>query len=82
MSILEIVSGVVLILAAVAIVALVLLQEPKGRGLSGAITGGAADNFGGRASTNQAKAASLTKVVAIVFAVVCLAVSIISARLV
>lgn len=81
MSMIEIVSGAVLILAAVIIIAFVLLQDPKGRGLSGAIMGGSADMMGARGATNEAKMANLTKVFGVIFAVVCLAVCIISGRL-
>ena len=40
MGVLEIVSGVLLILCSLAILVMVLLQDSKGRGLSGVIGGG------------------------------------------
>ena len=40
MSVLEIVSGVILIFASIAIILMVLFQDSKGSGLSGAIGGG------------------------------------------
>ena len=40
MTILEIISGVLLILCSIAIIVMVLFQESKGNGLSGAIAGG------------------------------------------
>lgn len=81
MTMIEIVSGAILVLAAVIIIAFVLLQEPKGRGLSGAIMGGSADMMGARSASNEAKMANLTKVFGVIFAVVCLAVCVVSSRL-
>lgn len=81
MTVMEIVSGCILILAAIIITVFVLLQEPKGRGLSGAIMGGSAEMMGARGNTNEAKMANLTKVFGVIFAVVCLAVCIVSTRL-
>ena len=40
MGVLEIISGVLLILCSIAIIVMVLFQESKGNGLSGAIAGG------------------------------------------
>lgn len=40
MSVLEIFAGIVLILCCIIIIAMVLVQEPKGQGLSSVISGG------------------------------------------
>ena len=76
MNIMEIICGIVLILVAVGIIALTTMQENKGKGLSGAIMGGA-----GRTRSNEAKMAEMTKILGIVFVVVTLLVSVISVRL-
>ena len=81
MSVPEIVCGVILLLSAVAIIFLTLSQQPKGRGLSGAIMGDAGQMAAGRSRTNDAKLARYTKVLGVVFCVVTLAVSIIAVRL-
>ena len=51
MTILEIISGVLLILASIAIVILVLLQDSKGNGLAGVIGGGEMMMMDGRSRT-------------------------------
>lgn len=81
MSVLEIVCGAILLLCAVAIIYLTLAQQPKGRGLSGAIMGDAGQMAAGRGNTNDAKMAKATKIAGIVFCVVTLVVSIISVRM-
>ncbi len=70
----EIVIGIILILASVFLIAAVLMQEGKGRGLSGAISGGSSDTFLGKsgAATMQKKLSRLTTIVAIVFVVLVL----------
>ena len=78
MSTIEIISGVVLILAAIAIVLLTLAQESKGRGLSGAIMGEGGMMEAGRTRGRDVKLAKATRLVSIVFFVVVVAVSILS----
>ncbi|MBU3805827.1 MAG: preprotein translocase subunit SecG [Candidatus Fournierella pullistercoris] len=78
MSIIEIISGVVLILAAIAIILLTLAQESKGRGLSGAIMGEGGMMEAGRTRGRDVKLAQATRVVSIVFFLVVIAVSILS----
>ena len=74
----EIVFGVVLIILAIALVALVLLQEGNSQGLSGAIAGGADTFFGkNKGRTLEAKLVKLTKIVGIAFFVLALAAKII-----
>ena len=73
MSIIEIISGVVLILAAIVIVFLTLSQESKGRGQSGAIAGEGGMMEAGRTRAKDVKLAKYTKIVGIVFFVVMIA---------
>ena len=74
----EIIFGIVLIVLAIAIVALVLLQEGNSKGLSGAIAGGAETFFGkNKGRTMEAKLVKLTKIVGISFFVLALAAKII-----
>ncbi|MBR3754349.1 MAG: preprotein translocase subunit SecG [Clostridia bacterium] len=74
----QVVFGVVLIVLAIAIVALVLLQEGNTKGLSGAIAGGAETFFGkNKGRTMEAKLVKLTKIVGIGFFVIALAAKII-----
>lgn len=69
----EIVLGVVLIITSLALVTVVLLQEGRQAGLSGAIAGGA-DTFLGKSKgkTVEQKLVKITKVLAIVFFVLSL----------
>ena len=78
MSVLEIVGGVLLILASLVITFMVLAQQPSGNGLSGAIGGGEALSSEARTRTTDAVLAKYTKIAAIVFLVVTLAVSLFS----
>jgi len=64
----EIVLGILIIISCVAIAALVLLQEGKSAGLSGAIAGGAETFFGkNKGRTIEATLVRLTRIVAIAF---------------
>lgn len=68
------VLGAVLLIASIIIVVLVMLQQSKQAGLSGAIAGGADTFFGkNKGRTMEAKLAKYTKIIAIVFMVVSLA---------
>ena len=69
----EIVLGVVLIITSLALVAMVLLQEGRQQGLSGAIAGGA-DTFLGKSKgqTVEQKLVKITKILSIVFFVLSL----------
>lgn len=69
----EIVLGVVLIITSLALIAMVLLQEGRQQGLSGAIAGGA-DTFLGKSKgkTIEQKLVKITKILAIVFFVLSL----------
>ncbi len=69
----EIVLGIVLIITSLALVALVLLQEGRQAGLSGAIAGGAETFLGkGKSKTVEQKLVKITKIFAIIFFVLAL----------
>ncbi len=69
----EIVLGVVLIITSLALVAMVLLQEGRQQGLSGAIAGGAETFLGkSKGKTIEQKLVKITKVLAVVFFVLSL----------
>lgn len=73
MSVHEIILGAVLIILSLAIIALVLLQEGKSAGLSGAIAGGAETFFGkNKSRTIESKLVLVTKIVAVSFFVLAL----------
>lgn len=67
--------GIVLIIVSIALIVLVVLQEGRGRGLSGAISGGSSDTFLGKskAATKEKKLAKWTIVAASIFAALVLA---------
>lgn len=69
MSTMEIISGILLILASVVVIFVVLSQESKGKGLSGVITGTEMMSGETRSHTKDARLARMTKVVAIIFVV-------------
>ena len=73
MAVHEIILGIVLILLSVAIIVLVLLQEGKSAGLSGAVAGGAETFFGkNKSRTMESKLVLITKIIAISFFVLAL----------
>ena len=73
MAVHEIILGIVLILLSVAIIVLVLLQESKSAGLSGAIAGGAETFFGkNKSRTMESKLVLITKIIDISFFVLAL----------
>ena len=73
MAVHEIILGIVLILLSVAIIVLVLLQESKSAGLSGAIAGGAETFFGkNKSRPMESKLVLITKIIAISFFVLAL----------
>ncbi len=81
MSVLEIVSGVLLLLACVCIVIVCLLQETKQQNMS-AITGGSeSDSFYGKngGRTREAKLARFTKISAFALFVITIVVNILAA---
>ena len=73
MSTIEIVLGIILIVMAVFLIAAVLMQSGKDKGISGTIAGGAETFFGkSKASTIDKKLSKLTTIVAIVFVILVL----------
>ena len=70
MNALELVLAILQVIAAIAIIVVVLLQDSRKSGLSGAISGGAETFFGkNKARTLDAKLAKWTKILAAVFIV-------------
>ena len=77
MSALQYVFGAILIILAVFLIIVVLLQESRSAGLSGAISGGAATFFGkSKGRTMEQKLVKLTKISAIVFFILTLGITI------
>ncbi len=76
MSILEIVSGILLMLCSIAIIFMVLMQDSKGSGLSGVIGGG--EMTENNRATPKAMLVKYTKIAAVVFFVLAITVSLIS----
>jgi preprotein translocase subunit SecG len=69
----EILLGAFLIVTSIALVAIVLMQEGRSDGLSGAIAGGAETFFGkNKGRTMEEKLVKITKVLAVVFFVLTL----------
>ncbi len=67
------VLGAILIVVSIVLIILVLLQESKQQGLSGAIAGGADTFFGkNKGRTMEAKLEKLTKILSVVFIVLTL----------
>ena len=68
MDVLMIVLGAILLVLAAALVALVLMQQDKGRKLSGAIAGGSDTFYGKNKTADKDKILStITAIVAVVF---------------
>ncbi len=69
----EIALGIVLIITSIALIAIVLLQEGRSAGLSGAIAGGAETFLGkNKSKTIEQKLVKITKVLAGIFFVISL----------
>ena len=69
----EIILGILILITSILVVILVLLQEGKQQGLSGAIAGGAETFFGkSKGRTMEQKLVKITRVLAIVFFVLTL----------
>lgn len=79
MGVLQIIAAVLLIISCLLIILVVLAQDTK-QGMSQTISGASADNYYQKNSsrTKEAKLSRLTKIAAVVFFVVCLAVNIIA----
>ena len=77
MSALQYVFGAVLIILAIFLIIVVLLQESRSAGLSGAISGGADTCFGkSKGRTMEQKLVKLTRISAIVFFILTLGITI------
>lgn len=81
MAVVNIISGILLIVACIAIIAVVLLTDTKSNGLNSAIGGGSSDTFFGRnaKNTKEARLDKVTKICVGVFFVITLVVNIVSA---
>lgn len=76
MSAIQYVLAIAVILVSIAIILLVLMQESKSEGLSGAIAGGAESFFGkNKGRTMEAKLVKFTKIAGVVFFVLALVAS-------
>lgn len=75
MVVLAYVLGSLLVVLSAVLVVIVLLQNSKKRGLSGAISGSAGDSFYGKnqGQTKEKKLSRITTIFAIVYAVVAIA---------
>ena len=80
MNVIEIVSGVVLLIASILIILIVMLQSGRESNMSASFTG-VADSYLGRnqSRTKEARLERLTKILAIVFFIIALAANIVNA---
>ncbi len=78
MSILEMISGGMLIVSCLLIIVLVALQSEKGNGLSGAIMGGEQTAMHGEFGKRTKQLAKITKICAVAFFVLTLVVNLIN----
>lgn len=80
MGVIEIVSGIILILCSVFIIVITLMQSQKQQGMTSAIQGSNNDSFYGKNGQNTREKAleRLTKIVATIFFILIIAVNIIS----
>ena len=76
MNALDYIFGVLLILCSLVLILLVTVQNPKGRGLSGAIGGDMGNGVEGRARGNDVLYAKLTKYAGVAFAVLVIVVGV------
>lgn len=83
MTVIEIISGILLLICCVAISLIVLIQDSKEQGLNSAIGGGSNDSFysTNKNRTRDAKLSRITKIAAIILFVVTLVVNFIDYRL-
>lgn len=82
MAAVNIISGIILIIASVAIILVVLFSDTHNSGLNSAI-GGSQDSFFGRngGNTREAKLTRITSIIVAIFFVVALVVNVVSAYL-
>ena len=79
MTAVNIISGIILVVASVAIILAVLFSDTHNSGLNSAIGGSSDSFFGG--NTREAKINKITSIVVLVFFVVALVVNVLSAYL-
>lgn len=82
MTAVNIISGIVLVIASLVIIALVIIGDTRNSGLNSAI-GGSSDSFFGKngGNTREARMDRITKIAVAVFFVVALIVNVVSAYL-
>ncbi len=75
MSTIQTVFGVIHLIVCVFLIAVIILQSGKSAGLSGSIGGGGGDSFyeKNRGNTNEAKLERLTKIAAVLFVIITVA---------
>ncbi|MCI8500662.1 MAG: preprotein translocase subunit SecG [Oscillospiraceae bacterium] len=78
MSVWEIIGGCLMLVVGIFIIVVVMLQESKQPGLSSSISGGMEYDTRGRGKTSEAILVKLTKISAIAFFVITLAVNFVS----
>lgn len=80
MGLIQIICGVLLLIACAVIILVVLLQESKDPGMTSAITGASNDSFYGKngSKTREAKLVRFTRIAAIIFFVATLVVNIVA----
>lgn len=77
MTAIQYVLAIILVILCVAIVAVVLMQESRSAGLSGAIAGGADTFFGkGKGKSMEKKLEKITKIFAVIFFVLTLGITV------
>jgi preprotein translocase subunit SecG len=73
MQVLSVIVSILLFIVCLALAAIVLMQQGKSAGLSGAISGAAESYFGkNKARTMEGKLERITKILAAVYIVLCL----------
>lgn len=79
MLVVNIISGILLVIASIAIIGVVIITDTRNSGINSAISGGDSDTFFGKNSSNtkEAKLDKLTKICVIVFFVITLIVNIV-----
>ncbi len=73
MAVWEYILGAILIVVSIVMIVIILMQQSKAQGLSGAIAGGAETFFGkNKGRTMEAKLSKITKVLCVVFVILSL----------
>ncbi len=79
MLVVNIISGILLVAASLAIIGVVIITDTRNSGINSAISGSSSDTFFGKnsANTKEAKIDKITKICVIVFFVITLIVNIV-----